>query len=102
MTVYGGNSAVTATFGGAASVDVVILKKASRKITVTNDTGSSAIYFTVSHPGGSCPTPTVSGVNCQVLPAAIGSVDVTHDGQFGTVVSLISPGTPSYTVAVIS
>lgn len=102
MSTYSGTSAVTATFGGAASVDTVILTKAGNKCTVTNVTGSSAIYFVVSHPGGANPQPTVAGNNCQVLPAAIGSVDVMHQGQFGTVVNLISAGTPTYTVAIIS
>ena len=101
MTAYAGVNAVNETLT-ASTVDTVILSKPSRGVTVVNVSGSAIIYFTVSHPGGSNPQPTIGGANCYVLPATVGSLDVTHDGQFGSVVNLISSGTPAYSVSIPS
>ena len=84
----------------ASTVDLVFIQDAHTKITVVNDTGTSAIWFTVSRPGGTNPVPTVNGNECFTLPAAIGSVDVRHNGFGGAIVQLISAGTPQYTVSV--
>lgn len=101
MAVYSGGSAVNQTLT-ASTVDTVILTKSGRGVTVVNVSGSAIIYFTVSHVGGANPQPTIGGVNCYVLPATVGSLDVTHDGQFGSVVNLISSGTPAYSVSIPS
>ena len=92
-------SSITATLT-ANTVDLAILTNPCFEVTVVNVTGTAAIYFTVGHPGGPCPQPTVGGQECYVLPAAVGSVDIRHAGQFGTVVQLISSGTPTYTVSI--
>ncbi len=84
----------------ANTVDLVYLADSCKTITVVNVTGTAAIYFTVSRPGGSNLIPTITGANCFCLPAAIGSLDTRHDGQFGSTVQLISSGTPTYTVSI--
>ena len=90
----------------ASTVDLVYLTEGGFGVQVINDTGgASPIYFTVSAPGGACTAPTVAastgtvGVFCA---AAAGiPVSVRHSGQFGSIVQLISSGTPSYTVSVV-
>lgn len=77
----------------AATVDTVTLSEFS-VVEVLNRDGVAAIYFTTD---GS--TPTVAGDNTQVLPAAVGGVQVSTINISGTnVVKLISAGTPSYSV----
>jgi hypothetical protein len=89
----------------ASTVDLVYLTEGGFGVQVINDTGASPIYFTVSAPGGACTAPTVAastgtvGVFCA---AAAGiPVNVRHDGMFGSIVQLISSGTPSYVVSVV-
>lgn len=89
----------------ASTVDLVWLTDPGFGVSVTNDSGSAAIYWTVDAPGGACTPPTVAastgtvGVFCSA--ASPGATAVTRtSGQFGTIVQLISSGTPSYTVAV--
>ena len=89
----------------ASTVDLVWLTDPGFAVAVQNDSGSAAIYWTVSHPGGPCPVPSVAAstgtVNTFCSAASPGAVTtVRHAGQFGSIVQLISSGTPSYTVAV--
>ena len=61
----------------------------------------STIFFTVSEPGGPCPVPTVNGVNCYAVASVAGAqTAVRHYGRYGSVVQLISTGTPTYSVVV--
>ena len=95
--------------GTSASVnqqpDLVWLSGAGQSIKVTNVSGSAPLFWTVSHPGGSCPVPSTSGsVNgTYVTAGAAGtSTSARHDGQFGSIVQVVSTGTPSYMVEVQS
>lgn len=64
------------------------------RLEVLNVDGASEVYFTVD---GSVPT--VGGNGCQVLPAAISSVEVSDTtAGSSTVVKLISSGTPKVSV----
>ena len=93
---------VGATLMGGASVDTVILTDGGFGVEVMNVSGTSPIYFTVSHPGGACPVPTVGGTNCYCAASVAGAaVRVRHSGQYGSVVQLISSGTPQYIVSVV-
>ena len=100
MAVYQGSSSVTETLT-ANTIDTVILTKAATKVTVSNVNGSAAIYFAVSHPGGDNPQPSIAGANDFFLSAALTSVDVRHDGQFGSVVQLVSAGSVQYTISIL-
>lgn len=87
----------------AASVDVVLLTDPGMSVKVTNLSGTPAIYFTVSRPGGNCPVPSVGNSQCFTAASVTGnSVNVRHDGQFGTIIQLISSGTPAYMCEVQS
>lgn len=90
----------------ASTVDLVYLTEGGHGVQVINNTGATApIYFTVGAPGGPNPAPTVAastgtvGVYC----AAAAGIPVTavHAGEYGSIVQLISSGTPSYTVSVV-
>ena len=86
----------------ASAVDLIYLSDPGNSIRVTNLTGTSPIYFTVSHPGGAAPVPTVggqSGVFCAASVAGT-TVAVRHNGMYGSIVQLISAGTPQYQVEV--
>ena len=81
----------------AASVDVVLLTNAGFATKITNITGASPLYVTVSHPGGACPVPSVGQSNVVVVPAvANANVSVRHAAQFGTIVQLISAAPTQY------
>lgn len=85
----------------ANAVDLVLLTTPASSIIVTNETGTAPIYFTVSEPGGPCPIPTVGGVNCYAVASVAGAqTAVRHYGRYGSVVQLISTGTPTYSVVV--
>jgi hypothetical protein len=58
--------------------------------------GAAAVYATVD---GSAPT--VGGGNCYYLPAVAGSKEVHPPSYGGTVVKLISSGTPTVGVAKV-
>ena len=93
---------ITASLMGGASVDLAVLTQPATGVRVENTTGTSPIYFTVDHPGGPCPVPTVDGINCYCVASVAGDyVNVSHDGQYGLVVQLISSGTPQYTISTI-
>lgn len=101
MATYSGANAVTATLT-AATVDTVILTKPTLNgVTVLSDSGSAAVFFTVSNLGGPNTQPIIDGANCDTLPATIGSVTVPIISHNGVVVNLISSGTPQYTVAIL-
>jgi hypothetical protein len=77
----------------ATTVTTVTLGQDWDYLEVVNRNGTAEIYFTV---GGA--TPTVGGADCEVVPAAIGAVEVKVNAAGPTVVKLISAGTPAYTV----
>lgn len=58
--------------------------------------GAAAVYATVD---GSAPT--VGGSNCYYLPAVAGSKEIHPPTSGGTVVKLISSGTPTVGVAKV-
>ena len=96
---------VSATLA-ASTVDLVWLTAPGFGVQVTNDSGSADIYFTVDAPGGPCPAPSVAastGAQNQFCAAsAAGATTVVRSpAQFGSIVQLISSGTPSYTVSVV-
>jgi hypothetical protein len=62
-------------------------------VEVINRSGSAEIFFTVDGT-----TPTVAGNDCEILPAAVGAVEVGVPGRASTVVKLISAGAPTYSV----
>lgn len=66
------------------------------RVEVVSD-GAAAVYFTVD---GSAPT--VAGTNTYFLPAALGAKEVHPPTGGGTKVRLISAGTPTVSVAVVS
>ncbi len=106
MTTYGNQNAqprvITASSSVAGVVDLAVLTAAGAGVSVTNNNGTAPIWFTVSEPGGACPLPTGGGANCYCVGSVAGAtVQVRHDGQFGSIVQLVSSGTPNYTVAVL-
>ncbi len=87
----------------ASTVDVVLITEGAYGVQVTNVDGSAPIWFTVSTQGGACPVPTVNGTNGEYCAASVAGnfLNVRHDAQFGSVVQLISSGTPQYTVGIL-
>lgn len=77
----------------ASTVDTVTLDGDYDQVEVVNRDGAAEIYFTVDGP-----PPTVAGDGTQVLPASISGVVVAAHADSDTVVRLISPGAPSYSV----
>jgi hypothetical protein len=84
-------------------VDLIVLTDGGYGVNVTNINGLAPIFFTVDAKGGACPVPTVNGASGEYCASSVGaqSVNVRFDGQFGSVVQLISSGTPTYSVSVI-
>lgn len=83
------------------TVDLAVLTDAGFSIRVTNISGTAPIWFTVSEPGGHNTVPAIGGQNEFCAASVAGNaVNVRHAGQFGSVVQLISSGTPTYTVEV--
>ena len=77
----------------ANTADVVTFTDDLTDVEVVSD-GAAAVYYTID---GS--TPSINGANCYYLPSGVASVDARKprtDG--GTVVKLISAGTPSVRV----
>jgi len=102
MADTAGTRIVTKTLA-ANTVDLVYLSSPGMAIQVTNQTGTAPIWFTVSHPGGNATAPTVGGAACFGVASVAGqSTSVRHDGMYGSIVQLISAGTPTYTVTVNS
>lgn len=77
----------------AGVVAPVIFEQDYDRIEIVNVTGSAAVYFRV---GQTDPGVEVTGSN--VLPAAIGSVEMDVTTSGGTEVRLISVGTPKVSV----
>ena len=83
------------------TVDLAVLSAPGQGVAVTNVSGTAPIYFTVDHPGGACTAPMVDGTYSFCVASVAGAREVVnHDGQFGSVVQLISAGSVQYTVAV--
>ena len=81
----------------------VLLTEPGASCKITNLTGSSPLWFTVSFPGGPCPIPTVGGSGCYCAASvAGGNTSVRTAAQFGTVVQLISAAPTTYMIEVQS
>lgn len=93
-TVAADEQGVHAVALTASTVDTVTFADDVTRITITNMTGTAPIYYTVD---GS--TPTVAGKNTRLVPAAVTHVDVEPATSGPTTVKLISPGTPTVSVA---
>lgn len=94
MAAYTGNRVISATLT-ATTVDTVTLDADYTAVEVLSRNGAAEIWFTTD----TGIAPTVGGANCDVLPAAIGSL-IVDASAYGTptVVKLISAGAPTYTV----
>jgi len=77
----------------AATVTTVTLDSDHNSVEVMNRSGSAEIFFTVDGTN-----PTVGGNDCDVLPAAINSIEAPAFKKGATVVKLISSGTPTFSV----
>jgi hypothetical protein len=105
MSGYNGvNSVYVATSASVGQTpDLVVLSGAGFSVKVTNVSGSAPLFWTVSHQGGTCPVPSSAGSvsGTYVTAGAAGtSTSARHAGQFGSIVQVISTGTPSYMVEV--
>jgi hypothetical protein len=78
----------------AATVDQVTLTDYFEAVEVVNLDGAAEIYILVD----GTTNPTVGGDNCNVIPAAMGSIILPTDPDASSVVRLISSGTPRYHV----
>lgn len=77
----------------ANAVTTVTLDDDYEQIEVLSVDGAAAIYFTIDGAD-----PTIEGNGCSVLPAAIGGLTLNSPAEVGTVVKLISAGTPKVSV----
>lgn len=94
MATYSGSRIVHATLT-AGTADTINLDGDYTSVEILNRSGTAEIYATVD----TTIVPTVGGANCDILPAAIGSLTIDASGYGSpTVVQLISSGTPAYTV----
>jgi len=92
-TVSSGQVGVHAVTLTANTVETVTFADDLTSVEVISD-GAAAVYWTAD---GS--TPTVGGNNCYFLPAGAASVDTRQPmTASGTVVQLISSGTPTISV----
>lgn len=87
----------------ASTVDLVVLTEGGYGVEVINTTGTAPIWFTISEQGGACPVPTIGGTTGEFCAASVAgySMKVRHEGLFGSVIQLISAGTPTYTVSTL-
>ena len=98
---YGSRVVYVSAAASVGTADLCVLTSPCFSIKVTNVAGTAPLYFTVDRPGGACVAPVIGGANDFAIAATAGnSVNVRHDGQFGSVVQVISSGTTSYTVEV--
>ena len=82
-------------------VDMVLIETGCNVISVTNVTGNGELWFTVSEPGGPNPQPNINGANTYCAASVAGStVDVRHDGMYGTIVNLASSASVQYLVSI--
>ena len=101
MATYTGKQVVFVANSASVGADVVVLTGAGHSVKVTNITGSAPLFWTVSHPGGTCPVPSTSGSvqPCFVTAGAAGtSTNARTAGEYGSIVQVVSTGNPSYTV----
>lgn len=84
----------------AATVDTVTISGQFRKFAIINRSGTSEINFTYASSGSAPPAATVAGDNTMVLTAGVGAVQELdfEQGVKNLQVSLISAGTPTYSV----
>jgi hypothetical protein len=102
MTDFSGYHAVNGTLS-ASVVSLVYLTRPCQGVKVTNISGTSPIYFRVSHPGGGNTVPSITDGQSYVVAASPAAFDfVRHDGMYGITVQLISAGTPSFLVETTS
>ncbi len=82
----------------AATVATVTLDRGASRVEVLNVDGAAAVYFSLDRT-----EPTVAGNGFHVLPAAIGSLEVSPAGAGDSisVIKLISSGTPKVSVRTI-
>lgn len=87
----------------ANTPDLVLLTEGGYGVQVENITGNGPLWFTVSTQGGRCPVPTVgASVGAFSIAAVAGaSQNVRHDGQFGSIVQIISSASVQYAVSVL-
>ena len=103
MATYTGKQVVFVANSASVGADVVVLTGAGHSVKVTNITGSAPLFWTVSHPGGTCPVPSASGSVASTFVtagAANAATNARHAGQYGSIVQVVSTGTPSYMVEV--
>ncbi len=81
----------------ASAVTTVDLGQDYSVVEVLNVDGVAAVYFRFD-----ATAPVVGATGTHVLPAAIGSVEVTPRTSGNTVVKLISAGTPQVSVRGVS
>lgn len=101
MASTAGTRVVSSTTNGA-NVDIVYLSDPGFGVEVSNLSLNGNLWFTVSHPGGPCPAPTVGGSSGEWCCASVGNTTqkVRHPGQFGSIVQLISSASVTYSVSV--
>lgn len=94
MATYTGIRIKHATLA-ANTVDTITLDTDYTSVEILSRDGAAEIYATVD----TTITPTVGGTNCDVLPAAIGSITIDASG-YGTptTVSLIASAAVAYSV----
>lgn len=92
-----GNAAFSGTLTASTAMAVELLL-ARGSVRVVNVTGTSAIYFTVASDGATPTTATVAGVDCFVVPAAVGAYEEVQVGAAPVNLSLISSGAMAFTV----
>lgn len=80
----------------ANTVAEVDLPTNAGRVEVLNRDGADEVYFTVN---GAAPT--VGGNDTHVLPATVGSVEVSRTRSGAAVVKLISAGTPKVSVRAL-
>lgn len=81
----------------ANTEDVVTFSADHSQIELLLRDGNGEVYFTVDNTAA-----TVGGTNCLVMPVGIGSAIVDVPATGGTVVRLVSSGTPAYSVSSTS
>ena len=97
----GGSARIYSGLINPSVVDTVYLSDACDVVSITNLTGNAPLWFTVSHPGGSNPQPTVNGTATYCAASVAGyTVDVRHAGMFGTIVNLTSSASVEYQVSI--
>ena len=103
MASYNGKHVayVAASASVGQTPDLVVLSGAGFSVKVTNISGSSPLFWTVSHTGGAALPPSTSGSvsgTYVTAPAAGGFTNARHALQYGSIVQVVSTGTPSYMV----